>query len=145
GETPADFIVETVGGGGANSAAMAARLGARVAFAGKVGADALGERLTNALTRCGVQTLIHRDPAIATGSSVALSFTDGQRHFISHQPNNATLRFEEIDPAVLVAGSHLLRADVWFSEPMLHGGNERLFRAAKAAGVGTSLDLNWDP
>jgi sugar/nucleoside kinase (ribokinase family) len=39
----------------------------------------------------------------------------------------------------------LLRADVWFSEPMLFGGNEKLFRAARAAGLDVSLDLNWDP
>jgi sugar/nucleoside kinase (ribokinase family) len=40
---------------------------------------------------------------------------------------------------------HLLRADVWFSEPMLAGGNESLFRAARAQGLATSLDINWDP
>jgi sugar/nucleoside kinase (ribokinase family) len=28
---------------------------------------------------------------------------------------------------------------------MLHGGNEKLFAAARAAGVPVSIDLNWDP
>jgi sugar/nucleoside kinase (ribokinase family) len=28
---------------------------------------------------------------------------------------------------------------------MLFGGNEKLLRAAKAAGAATSLDVNWDP
>ena len=40
---------------------------------------------------------------------------------------------------------HLLRADVWFSKGMLFGGNLRLFQTARAAGLRTSLDLNWDP
>jgi sugar/nucleoside kinase (ribokinase family) len=42
GETPAEFILETVGGGGANSALFAAGLGAEARFAGKLGDDALG-------------------------------------------------------------------------------------------------------
>jgi 2-dehydro-3-deoxygluconokinase len=38
-----------------------------------------------------------------------------------------------------------LRADIWFSEAMLDGGNERLFTAAREAGVPVSVDLNRDP
>ena len=48
GETPTAFVVETVGGGGANSALAAAALGADVRFCGKVGADSLGQRLQRA-------------------------------------------------------------------------------------------------
>ena len=40
---------------------------------------------------------------------------------------------------------HLLRADIWFSDAMLYGGNERLFRHAREAGMRISMDLNWDP
>ena len=49
GETSVSSIVETIGGGGANSAFAAAALGAKVAFLGKVGADALGKKLEQAL------------------------------------------------------------------------------------------------
>jgi sugar/nucleoside kinase (ribokinase family) len=45
----------------------------------------------------------------------------------------------------VTACRHLLRADVWFSEAMLNGGNLKLFRAARRAGIDVSLDLNWDP
>jgi sugar/nucleoside kinase (ribokinase family) len=45
GETSTAFIRETLGGGGANSALAARTLGAAVTFVGKVGADALGDRL----------------------------------------------------------------------------------------------------
>ncbi len=146
GETPTESLVETLGGGGANSAAMAAALGARVAFGGRVGDDPLGRRLTEALTNRGIRVLVRRDPATPTGSSLALVYADGQRHFISHQPNNTALAFDDLNVAGLcAAGGHLLRADVWFSTPMLAGGNERLLRAARAAGMCTSLDINWDP
>jgi sugar/nucleoside kinase (ribokinase family) len=145
GETPTQFIVETIGGGGANSALSAAGLGAQVRFAGKLGDDALGTRLEAALRERGVRSFVRRDPRTPTGSSVALSFSNGCRHFISAQPNNDTFCFEDVDPAIFDDGGHLLRADVWFSQPLLNGGNAKLFEAARDRGLRTSLDLNWDP
>jgi sugar/nucleoside kinase (ribokinase family) len=145
GETPTAFISETIGGGGANSALAAAALGADVRFCGKVGTDALGQRLEQALVRSGVSTFIRHDPQVATGSSVVLSYESGCRHFISCQPNNYSLAMADVDRTLLSGVGHLLRADVWFSEPMLAGGNEELFRAARQQGLATSLDINWDP
>ena len=145
GETPTAFITETIGGGGANSALAAAALGADVRFCGKIGADGLGQRLEQALVRRGVTSFIRRDPQVATGSSVVLSYESGCRHFVSCQPNNYSLAMTDIDRTMLAGAGHLLRADVWFSEPMLAGGNEELFRAARAQGLATSLDINWDP
>ena len=145
GETPTAFMTETIGGGGANSALAAAALGADVRFCGKVGADPLGQRLEQSLAHRGVKTFIRRDPDVTTGSSVVLSYESGCRHFISCQPNNYALAISDVDPAMLNGAGHLLRADVWFSEPMLAGGNEELFRAARAQGLATSLDINWDP
>ena len=145
GETPTAFIAETIGGGGANSALAAAALGADVRFCGKVGADSLGQRLEQSLVRRGVTTFVRRDPNVATGSSVVLSYESGCRHFVSCQPNNYSLAMADIDRTMLSGAGHLLRADVWFSEPMLAGGNEELFRAARAQGLATSLDINWDP
>ncbi|HOY60757.1 MAG TPA: carbohydrate kinase family protein [Verrucomicrobiota bacterium] len=145
GETAVDAIYETVGGGGANSAFAAAALGARVAFLGKVGTDLLGDRLETMLAKKGIGGKLARDPAHQTGTSLALMYVNGQRHFVSCQPNNASLRFEDLDLAVLPDFKHLFRADVWFSEAMLFGGNARLFQAARQAGMVVSLDLNWDP
>ena len=145
GETPTEFIVETVGGGGANSALAAAALGAEVRFAGKTGDDPLGTRLQQALGQRGVRSFLRRDPQTPTGSSVALGFTSGCRHFLCCQPNNDSLRFDDIDLSMLADGQHLLRADVWFSDSMLAEGNARLFQAARDAGLATSLDVNWDP
>jgi sugar/nucleoside kinase (ribokinase family) len=145
GETSVRFIRETTGGGGANTACAAAALGARVAFLGKVGADALGARLEEALRQQGIETHLKRDPAAPTGTSINLVYETGHRHFVSCLPNNETLAFEDLDLAVLPGYEHLARTDVWFSEAMLYGGNLRLFRAAREAGMAVSIDLNWDP
>lgn len=145
GETSVAAIEETVGGGGANSAFAAASLGAQVTFLGKVGADGLGDRLERTLARHGIAAHLRRDAAHPSGTSLALAFDNGHRHFISCLPANEALCFADLDGGALAAQRHLLRADVWFSEAMLFAGNRQLFQAARAAGVAVSLDLNWDP
>jgi sugar/nucleoside kinase (ribokinase family) len=145
GETPVRGVTETIGGGGANSACVAAALGARVRFVGKTGADALGARLQTAMEKLGVSTHLARDARQATGTSVALGFSTGQRHFLSCLPNNESLCFQDLDLTALDGCAHLLRADVWFSRQMLEEGNRLLFSHARRRGLATSLDINFDP
>jgi 2-dehydro-3-deoxygluconokinase len=145
GETPVDSVVETIGGGGANSAFAAAALGARVTFLGRVGADALGDRLERTLHRHRLAAALARDPVNPTGTSIALAFANGCRHFLSCLPASRALAFPDLDLSAVAGCRHLLRADVWFSESMLFGGNKQLFQAARRSGVAVSLDLNWDP
>jgi ribokinase len=145
GETPVAGIQETIGGGGANSAAIAARLGAAVHFVAQTGEDAVGRQLEAAMTRSGVKCFFHREAATPTGTTVNLVWQNGQRHFLSCHPNNRALSFEQLNLEALKGVDHLLRADIWFSESMLFGGNALLFETAKARGLAVSLDLNWDP
>ena len=145
GETPVSYVSETIGGGGANSALTAASLGARVAFLGKVGDDGLGSRLERTLTQHGISSLLSRDKTHASGTSIALSFENGHRHFISCLPASRALTFADLDLKAMTTRQHLLRADIWFSESMLQEGNGQLFRAARKAGMDVSIDLNWDP
>jgi sugar/nucleoside kinase (ribokinase family) len=145
GETSVPGIIETIGGGGANSACAAAALGARVHFIGKVGEDKLGKDLERALTAHGVKACLTRDKTCASGTTVALGLANGHRHFLSCLPNNETLRFEDLDLGTLGKCRHLLRADVWFSRQMLEHGNECLFSTARKQGLMTSLDINFDP
>jgi sugar/nucleoside kinase (ribokinase family) len=145
GETSVSSIVETVGGGGANSAFAATALGAKVAFVGKVGVDELGKRLEQTLIRSGIESHLVRNSQSSTGTSINLTFETGQRHFVSSLPNNESLAFEDLALDALASYDNLLRADIWFSEAMLFGGNERLLQAARQAGAAVSIDLNWDP
>jgi sugar/nucleoside kinase (ribokinase family) len=145
GETSVSGVAETIGGGGAISAFAAAALGARVAFLGKVGADELGRRLERTLTRHGIAASLARDKMHASGTSIALAFANGQRHFISCLPASRALAFADLDLTAMTQQQHLLRADIWFSEAMLKEGNQRLFQAARQAGLDVSIDLNWDP
>ncbi len=145
GETSTGSINETIGGGGANSAFTAVALGAKASFLGRIGTDGLGDRLDRTLTQHGIIARLARDKSRPSGTSIALSFENSQRHFISCLPANRALTFADLDLSILPGHGHLLRADVWFSEPMLYGGNKELFEQARQLAVPISLDLNWDP
>ena len=72
-----EVFQEAPGGKGANQAVAAARLGARVAFVGRVGADERGKRLVDQLASEGVDVrAVTIDPELATG--VALIMVDAQ-------------------------------------------------------------------
>ena len=53
------------------------------------------------LVRHGVHAHLTKSAACATGTSVAVSFTTGHRHFISSLPNNESLAFEDLPLATL--------------------------------------------
>jgi sugar/nucleoside kinase (ribokinase family) len=93
----------------------------------------------------GVRTHLARATQCISGTTVALGFERGQRHFLSCLPNNESLEFADLDLSPLNKCRHLLRADVWFSRSMLEHGNQRLLTEARRRGVATSLDINFDP
>lgn len=146
GETAVAAIWEALGGGGANTALAAARLGGNVHFCGCVGRDELGRKLRRHLEQFGAATHLVEKVA-PTGRSLALTWDNQQRHFISCLPASALLEEQDVDVEALARAGcrHLYRADVWFAPRMLADGNEKLLRRARAAGMETSLDLNWDP
>jgi ribokinase len=78
--TQGDALDEAPGGKGANQAVAAARLGARVAFVGRVGADPRGELSIQALAREGIDTSrVRRDPGALTGVALILVDRQGEK------------------------------------------------------------------
>lgn len=146
GETSVSEIYETLGGGGANTAAAAAALGGRVHLIASIGDDSLGRRLEQHLKSMGIETAMARNAA-PTGRSIALTWENHERHFLSCLPSSAQLSAQDIDlPGLHEAGCrHLYRADVWFAPLMLESGNMQLLRDARSLGMETSIDINWDP
>ena len=63
------------GGSAANAALAAARLGARVAVVGRIGADATGRLVADGLAAAGVEPLLARDDEVPTGCVVVVGGT----------------------------------------------------------------------
>jgi ribokinase len=98
-DTPAP-ISHSPGGSGANVAAWLAAAGADAAFAGRVGADPLGDVAVAALA--GVALAVERDPERPTGTCIVLVHPDGERTMIPDAGANDALEL-----AALPDGEHL--------------------------------------
>jgi len=143
-------IVETIephiGGNAANTSIALATLGVPVRVMGAVGDDEQGRFVTSALRRAGVgleALAVREEPTAAT---VALVKEAGARLFL-HRPGVSTTAFAAPleFPAPLIGGmSHYHLASLFILPNFRPCAPETLARA-RAAGLTTSLDTNWDP
>lgn len=110
GETVTGGVFSTFPGGkGANQAVAAARLGASVAVVGRVGADAFGMQLLEALRREGVDVAaVRADPESPTGVA-AIGVDEQGRNLILVAPGaNARLLPHDVDEQVVARSQVLL-------------------------------------
>jgi sugar/nucleoside kinase (ribokinase family) len=134
----------TVGGSGAIVACGAARLGLRVAFCGVVGDDHFGRYLRDELAGRGVDVSgLVVEPDRSTGLTVVLARPD-DRAILTQEGTIGDLRAELIDPELLAATGHVHVAS-YFLQRRLAPDLPALFERARADGVTTSVDPNWDP
>jgi sugar/nucleoside kinase (ribokinase family) len=133
-----------LGGSAAILACGAARLGLRVGLVGRVGDDAAGRFVLAALEGRGVDTSgCVVDPSLPTAITVVLVRGD-DRAILTSPGTLGALAADDVDPEFLARARHLHVSSL-FLQPRLAGGVAGLFRAARAAGTGTSLDTNDDP
>lgn len=139
--TDADLVL---GGSAAITATGCARLGLRTDLIACVGTDIFGAFTRDRLAELGVPL---RSPCAAgsvpTGLSVILS-TAGDRAILTLPGTIASLRPADVTDAELARARHVHVASL-FLQPALASGLVDVFNRARALGVGTSLDTNWDP
>ena len=134
----------TVGGSSAITACGLARLGLRVAHGGVVGDDILGHAVLESLRNRGVDgSTVTVDPAIPTGATLHLG-TGDDRAMLTATGTIDRLRAEEVPREILPHVRHI-HAGSTAIQPRLRPGLPDLFREARAAGVTSSFDTNWDP
>lgn len=134
----------TVGSSSVITACGAARLGLRTAFAGLVGDDLFGHFMLDALRARGVDATACRvDRSVQTGFSVILS-QPADRAILTFPGSIAALRLGDLDTDVLGRARHL-HVGGFFLLDALRPDLAELFYRAKAQGLSTSLDTNWDP
>ncbi|MFE7029868.1 carbohydrate kinase family protein [Streptomyces sp. NPDC057621] len=135
----------TLGGSAAIMACGAARLGLKVAFAGRIGDDDAGRFVRTALDERGVDTTALRvDPTLATPLTVVLTRPDGDRAILT-SPGTLTATGPEDVPESLLHAARHVHAASYFLLPQLAAALPELFGAARTRGATTSLDTNDDP
>jgi len=140
--TGADLVL---GGSAAITAAGCARLGLTTSLLTAIGDDVFGDITRERLTERGV-TLIQPRTAtgLPTGLSVILTPPEDDRAILTLPGTIPTLRPADVTDEHLAETRHLHVASLYL-QPQLAAGLAGVFERARARGVGTSLDTNWDP
>ncbi|MEU1946795.1 carbohydrate kinase family protein [Streptomyces sp. NPDC020125] len=134
----------TLGGSAAITACGAARLGLRVAFAGRIGDDGAGHYMRDQLAARGVDISgLYLDPSLPTPLTVIVT-RDDDRAILTAPGTLAATSGRDVPEHLLTSARHVHAAS-YFLMPGLAADLPDLFDTARAAGATTSLDTNDDP
>ena len=144
-----DTATLTIGSSSAIFACGAARFGLRVAFIGVCGDDVFGRFMLDEMQKRDVDIEnVIQIPGGSTGLSVILNqpfdSTQGDRAILTCPGLIAALRGEDVTDDLLRQARHIHVAS-YFLQTALQPGLSDLFRRARALGLTTSLDTNYDP
>jgi len=143
-EILAQQMTVDLGGSSAIFACNAQALGAKVAFASKIGADQFGQFILEKLAQKGVATeFILQTSAEQTGMSILLNY-DQDRSIVTYQGAMATFGLKNIPQVAFQQVKHLHVSSL-FLQPQLKTDGLALFQKAKKHQLTTSLDPQWDP
>ncbi|MEM3087179.1 MAG: carbohydrate kinase [Halobacteria archaeon] len=130
------------GGAPANVAVGLARLGARVAFAGRVSEDRLGSFLIATLEREGVETRWLRRSREPTGLAFVYLGRGGERTFDFHRTGSADMALGPEDLPAFGRGLRLLHCG---SGPLLAPRGPAALRRAVARAGRLGVPVSFDP
>jgi sugar/nucleoside kinase (ribokinase family) len=143
-EVLAKEMTLTLGSSSAIFASNISSLGARVAFIGKIGKDKFGEVVLESLQENGVDiSMIRIDERWGTGATIILN-VDEDRANTTYPGAMDHLTIDDISDEDLMKARHL-HFSSYFLQPGMWGNLGNLFRKAKALGLTTSFDMQWDP
>ncbi|CAN5187486.1 PfkB family carbohydrate kinase [soil metagenome] len=135
----------TIGGSAGIMACGLARLGVPVSLVAVVGDDLFGRETVASLAAAGVDVSnIEVRAAAATGLSIHLA-VPGDRAILTLPGTIPELRAAAVRAAIEATDARWLHIASPFLNPGVTAELPGLLAAARADGVGTSLDPNWDP
>ncbi|GAA1128797.1 ribokinase [Kribbella jejuensis] len=130
-------FAEFLGGKGVNQAIAAARMGARTAIVGTIGADRYGEEFLELLASNGVDTSwVVRHPSLGTGVGLPLVLPDGGNSIIIVSRANAAITTLDVEAAAdVLTASKVLSVQLELPVEASHAA----LRLASTAGGTTIL------
>lgn len=141
-----DSIEYHVGGNAANTSLALAALEVPVRVVGTVGADEQGRFLVDRLRSAGVNVAAVQAVNEPTAATMVLVRENGDRGFL-HSPGASAAGPDkpiEFTPELIEGARHYHLASLYILPRFQPYAPESL-RRARAAGLATSLDTNWDP
>lgn len=137
-------MILTLGSSTAIFAANAAALDTEVAFCGMIGNDSFGDLVDKSLQAKHVDTryLIRQDK-YATGATICLNYNEDRAN-VTYQGAMDFMCLRDINPEIFAATRHIHISSI-FMQTGLRKDIIEILTMAKANGVTTSLDTQWDP
>ena len=143
-ERAVDDVLLTAGSSGVLVATNLADMGMRVGICGLVGDDEFGRFMLLHCRKHGIDSEgVVVDPSQRTGASVLLS-TCSDRAILTHPGAMEHFTFDLLRLDILARARHLHVSSL-FLQSALRPAVPRLFAAAHALGLSTSLDTGHDP
>ncbi|MFZ0390124.1 MAG: carbohydrate kinase family protein, partial [Calditrichia bacterium] len=134
----------TLGSASAIFASNIARLGMKVGFVGKVGADDLGNFILKSLNTRNIDTSrIIQDNRSKTGICVSMSYPEDYA-MASFAGVRESFTPADVDMDYVLKAKHLHMSS-YYLQPGMQAGCAEMFRKAKKAGLSTSFDPDSDP
>ena len=133
-----DVFQNAIGGKGVNQAVAASRMGARVAFVGRVGNDGRGDQIIEGLDREGVDTsFISCTDHGPTGVALVMVDDKGEKQILTAPGVNRDMRIEDVErAATAIRSAKVLLTQLEVPVKVVHAA----LRVARASGVTTILD-----
>jgi sugar/nucleoside kinase (ribokinase family) len=134
---------ESSGGSAANTCAVAAGLGSRVAYIGKVAGDQLGGVFRHDIEAAGVHfSTAPLSAGAPTARCLILVTPDGQRTMNTFLGACVTLSEDDVDPALVAASAVTYLEGYLFDPPEARAAFRKAADAAHAAGRRVALSLS---
>jgi sugar/nucleoside kinase (ribokinase family) len=103
-----------------------------------------GKFLVEEMNRYGVNPKFIVSEGENSAITLAISFKDGERHFITQLGAMDSFSLKDIDTSIFKNYTHLAYRGIWFAKHLLENADQ-LMRMAKESGLSTSMDLGFDP
>lgn len=135
--------VTASGGSVANSCAVAAALGAKVAFLGKVGKDEMGEVFRREIASVGVHYgTAPLEADVPTARCLIIVTPDGQRTMNTYLGAGGEFALPDLDETIIAASKVTYLEGYLFDPPAAQAAFAEAARMARAAGKETALSLS---
>ena len=140
-------VDDRLGGAPANVACGLARLEISVAFAGRLGQDAIGEAFSKLFAERGVDTeLLQRDAERPSRIVLVRRARDGERKFQGFAGDEgAGFADQALEPVALPQARWLLIGTLPLAAPTSASSLLLAVRQARNQGMAIALDVNWRP
>ena len=140
-------VDDRLGGAPANVACGLARLGTPVAFAGRLGQDAIGEAFSSLFAERGVDTtLLQRDAKRPSRVVLVRRSLEGERQFQGFDGDQGVgFADQALESVALPQARWLLIGTLPLAAPTSASALLSAVRQARSLGIAMALDVNWRP